>query len=377
MRFCFAVAPLRGHVNPTMGVARELASRGHEVDFYLPASHPDAKPSGVTVRHYFQTPPTLPADPALRFAEMPLAATRDAVEVLPQVLPRLERHPPDVMVYDALCVWGRLATTVLPSARVMLCTTYAHCDSWSMHASPQFAAVRPGGPAIARYGQDMTAMASTHGTQALELHELLLHQEQRTIVFMPRSFQPQQGSFDNRWSFVGPVVAPHSGSADHATPTVYVSLGTLFDDWPGLFPLCEEAFSAGSWRVIVSTRQCPEGSRGPLEIRHDVAQVPTLQASDVFVTHGGMNGTMEAVLTGTPMLVLPQIAEQRLTAARVAELGLGLQMDPQRVTPARLRVAVESLRDNATIHSALARMRSDALAAGGAKAAADACEAAI
>ncbi|TDC25989.1 glycosyltransferase, partial [Streptomyces sp. 8K308] len=59
---------------------------------------------------------------------------------------------------------------------------------------------------------------------------------------------------------------------------------------------------------------------------HVVEQVPQpllLEAVDVFLTHGGFNSVRESLRTATPMVVLPQFADQYPNARRVEELGLG------------------------------------------------------
>ena len=68
-----------------------------------------------------------------------------------------------------------------------------------------------------------------------------------------------------------------------------------------------------------------------------VEQMAVLPRCKVFVTHGGMNSTMEAVMSRIPMLVIPQMVEQAATAFRVDELGLGRKL-------LRNDVSVETIR---------------------------------
>ena len=53
-----------------------------------------------------------------------------------------------------------------------------------------------------------------------------------------------------------------------------------------------------------------------------------------------MNSVMEGLSYGVPLVVIPQISEQRVTARRVQELGLGIAFDREMVTADRLREAV-------------------------------------
>ncbi|MGW1148837.1 nucleotide disphospho-sugar-binding domain-containing protein, partial [Streptomyces sp. NPDC002454] len=76
-----------------------------------------------------------------------------------------------------------------------------------------------------------------------------------------------------------------------------------------------------------------------------VPQLDVLRHAGVFLTHGGMNSTMEALHHGVPMVVVPQMNEQRANGLRVEELGLGRLLSVADTT-------VESLRENvAGVHA--------------------------
>lgn len=54
----------------------------------------------------------------------------------------------------------------------------------------------------------------------------------------------------------------------------------------------------------------------------------------------------EGIYFGVPLLVVPQKGDQHLVAHRVSELGLGVSLHPQEVTPERLReLAFQVMRD--------------------------------
>jgi hypothetical protein len=89
-------------------------------------------------------------------------------------------------------------------------------------------------------------------------------------------------------------------------------------------------------------------------VRPHVPQLEVLEHTDVFVTHGGMNSVMEAIYYGVPMVVVPQQPEQAMTAARVAELGLGVALEPGQVTAGALRDAVTTISGDAGYRNRLA-----------------------
>ncbi|GAA0411908.1 glycosyltransferase [Microbispora corallina] len=56
--------------------------------------------------------------------------------------------------------------------------------------------------------------------------------------------------------------------------------------------------------------------------------VDVTRAADAVVTHGGHGSITEGLAAGTPLVFLPHSPEQRLNAARVEELGLGVVLAP-------------------------------------------------
>jgi MGT family glycosyltransferase len=105
-----------------------------------------------------------------------------------------------------------------------------------------------------------------------------------------------------------------------------------------------------------------------------VPQLRVLQHSRVFVTHGGMNSAMEAAAAGVPMVVVPQMIEQEVTADRVGQLGLGVRLDPADVTSATLADVVRVVAEDPAYRGAAEAMAQECRAAGGVAVAADVME---
>jgi MGT family glycosyltransferase len=108
-----------------------------------------------------------------------------------------------------------------------------------------------------------------------------------------------------------------------------------------------------------------------------VPQLAVLQHASVFITHGGMNSTMEALWFGVPPVVAPQGGDQPLVAERVAALGLGRALDPGNVSGPVLREVVEEVVADATVRMQIASMQREMRDAGGAARAARAIHALV
>ncbi|MDQ1624321.1 MAG: hypothetical protein QOH19_2739 [Actinomycetota bacterium] len=59
---------------------------------------------------------------------------------------------------------------------------------------------------------------------------------------------------------------------------------------------------------------------------HSSLGASVLRHADVFLSHAGMNSTMEALCFGVPLVTFPLRPEQEATARRVEELGLGRRL---------------------------------------------------
>jgi MGT family glycosyltransferase len=233
----------------------------------------------------------------------------------------------------------------------------------------------------------LTALGERFGVRIEDPAALLWGSEAETVVFMPSEFHPGHEVFGSSVHFVGPTAGrpePAGGmdlSALDATPGVFVSLGTVFNDRKSFFEACIEALGGADRPLVInhgrrlSAADFPAAPPNVLLAPH-VPQLRVLERSAAFVTHGGMGSTMEAILHGVPMVVVPQMAEQALTADRVAELGLGVRLDIDDATPETLADAVGTVLDDPSYREAVARMGAAARAAGGASAAADLIEAA-
>jgi MGT family glycosyltransferase len=376
----FVNIPARGHINPTLPAVADLVARGEPVIYCLPAEDESLiRPTGGSFR---AVPSSLPEARERRgggmsLTELPAAAVRGAIRTLPRLLEIVADDRPSYVVYDAYCLAGRLLAQLAGLPAVATYATYAFnqqalfSGAFSRLSDPS--SVQRGLPG---FEEAMEELVATFDVPAIGLLDLLLHSEPLNIGFLPREFQPAGETFDERWVFVGPSLAPRSETVavplEHLDggPVAYVSLGTVYNDRPDFFRTVLEAFRGTEWRVVVATGEWvdPE-ALGPVPgnvlLRPWVPQLEMLAKADVFVSHGGMNSTMEALASGVPLVVVPQQSEQRVTADRVRELGLGRRLDPDDVTPESLWEAVRGVACEPGVPERLAVMREAVLAGGG------------
>jgi MGT family glycosyltransferase len=128
-------------------------------------------------------------------------------------------------------------------------------------------------------------------------------------------------------------------------PTVLASLGTVFNATPGVLEAIVGALAEEPVNLVAAIGRDQSPSRfGPqpphVRLEAHVPQPLLLPRCDAFVTHGGFNSVKEALSAGVPVVVVPISADQPYSAARCADLGVGLAVGPGERTPEVIRDAV-------------------------------------
>jgi MGT family glycosyltransferase len=143
--------------------------------------------------------------------------------------------------------------------------------------------------------------------------------------------------------------------------------------------MCLEAFAGTPWQVAMAIGDritVPELGEIPdnADVRAFFPQLDVLRRADVFLSHTGMNSTMEALYFGVPLVAFPLQPEQEANARRVEDLGLGRRLPADSLTPALIRTAITEVSNDQEIRRNLGSMSQRVRGAGGPSAAADAIE---
>jgi MGT family glycosyltransferase len=395
--------PAHGHVNPTLPVVRELVSRGEQVAYYLTDEfesqirHTGAEfrriedtqsgsgpPPGVTTMG--QTDPAMVRQMMAAFFPRMMA---DGLRRVPELVDRARPEDADCVVYDPFCPWGRALVAILGLPAVAFVPSYAMTENFPLVRRLSALFEEETSPeaeeAMSDFQDVSRQLHDRYGLIPLRITDPFTSAEALNIVTLPRAFRPDADTLDERYVFVGPSISPRSDASGFPldrladNPTLYVSLGTVFNANSEFFGACFDAFADSDWQVVLSVGARTESStlaRIPANflVRPHVPQLEVLEHTDVFVTHGGMNSVMEAIYYGVPMVVVPQQPEQAMTAARVAELGLGVALEPEQTTAGALREAVTTISDDAGYRNRLAHAQQAARDAGGYLRAADAIQ---
>ncbi|WP_435122593.1 macrolide family glycosyltransferase [Amycolatopsis thermoflava] len=361
-----------GHVNPTLAVVSELVSRGWRVSYAVGADFvPQVRAAGAEavvlpdVRDGSPPPEDLMAGVAMYH--------RDAEAALP-VLEALDEAP-DVVAYDFVAFAGKVLARKLGLPMVQLSPTHALFPGWERIA---FGVENLSDlPVYQRFQRFLDANGL--GCSVEEFQAV----DDPKVVFVPRAFQISPDLLGPEHTFAGPALGDRSFQGSWrppvGQPVLLVSLGSCFTDQPDFFRACLDLAAGLGWHTVMAIgRHVDPASLGPVpdgvEIAPMVPQLDVLAAASAFVTHAGMGSLLEALYHGVPMVAVPQMAEQRLNAARLAELGLGVTLDRAEVSAQTLHNAVLRVSSDAGIAANVAGMREIVRACGGAAEAADVIE---
>jgi MGT family glycosyltransferase len=375
--FAFFNSPFQGHVNPTLAIARALVEHGARVDYYLSERFKDAVEACEAVFHPLAVSLSFRGTPGDAFA---LRIAQESSRLIPSLLDEVQALRPACIVYDATCLWGRLLAHILGIPAVAISCSYALNLSVLRLGSRPSPTTRQSTGAPGRSEQIFlqTQQVLEHLRTRYHLPPLrnvFAHAEPLNIVCVPREFQPLSESFDERFVFIGlplqqRVEVDFPFASLDTRPLVYISLGTLVNDRLPVYRTALAAFGSEPWQVVLSLgEQVACEALGPLPanviVRPFVPQLAILQRASVFLTHGGTNSVMEGLYHRVPLVVTPQTPEHLVAGRRVAELGLGLNIEDEEPDAQELRAAVTSVLHDPVIRSNVARMAEHIRQAGG------------
>lgn len=171
-----------------------------------------------------------------------------------------------------------------------------------------------------------------------------------------------------------PPAATPAWMLEAGDPWVLVTCSTEYQGDERLASTAIEALRDEPVRVLVTVGDADPAAlptADNVRIEPFVPHGAVLPHTSVVVTHGGMGITQKAMLSATPLVVVPFGRDQPEVARRVADCGAGVQLPLKRLTADRLRGAV---REAMAMQERAAAAGRRLAAAGGAVAFADAVE---
>jgi MGT family glycosyltransferase len=389
-RFLLAVWPFPSHYSPMVAIARSLRDRGHEVAFYSGARARAAmEEEGFTFfgfeavddqhvddimfsrNQYASWKGPLRVKALLR--DWLLGTVRDQVKDLRRIiaawrpeaiLSETSMWAPMLVLHETeglpVAVFSTVAACLLPgpdapppgwglprprtwSTRLVARAARAATDALAIDFRRAIDAVRRG------YGLGLLPTSFTEYTGRMPLY----------LVPTTPEFDYERRDLPPSVHYIGPCLW-NAGSHEappawldelpRDRPWVHVTEGTMHTQEPILLRAAAKGLAGRPLQVIMTTggRRDPATlglgpEAGNVRVERWVAHQFLLPRTDLVVTTGGAGTVMTVLEAGVPLIVVPTEWDKPENAQRVVEAGVGVRIAPRRLTPARLRAAVEQV----------------------------------
>ena len=381
-KIVFFNIPAYGHTNPTLGVVRELISRGHAVRYYSYERFRDkieAVGAEFIACDAYDNQLHLSAEDGAKIGQnlsfSIKVLVRTALALDDAIMQDMLQYKPDCIVADSMALWGKWIAAKLGVPFISSTTTFAF-NRYSAQIMPKESGQlwqllkatiinRTDLKALRRKGYPVRGILSL----------LQNDNDTNTIVYTSEAFQPCAETFSDKYSFVGAVLDHISlEQKPHKKKLIYISMGTVNHDFPEFYQNCIEAFRNTDYLVVISAGENTDLSAIRDIPRHirvyaSVNQTEILQTADVFLTHCGMNSVSESLYYNVPLVMFPQTNEQKGVAQRTFDIGAGIYLN--KTTPEHILQTVETILNNAVYQRNANAIGQTLRESGGARKAAD------
>jgi MGT family glycosyltransferase len=361
-----------GHINPSIGLVRELIARGEEIIYYTSDQYKEKiEKTGAKVRPVSEKAQSFMREFLTKnfgnMGNMSYFAKRmpKMIEMMEWItdgiLEEIQSESYDYIIYDAQGLPGKWIADIKKLPSISIWTIFAANRNSNFFQK----VMKQRGPEFQKAMEEMkeemkalkTRLEQKYSISIADFPQAMLCEADFNIVFTSRYFQPDSELFGENYLFVGPSIADRQDLGDFPIDelkdgqVVYMALGTIVNNRPDLYKICLEALKDLDVKVVLSIgKQLSVSDLGPIPdnfiVRNYVPQLDVLRHSDAFITHCGMNSTSEGLYFSNSLVMLPLVNDQPIVASRVKDLGAGVILDHQTLDAAKLRNAVVEVLNN-------------------------------
>ena len=361
MRVLISTRQGAGHFGPLIPFAHALLRNNDEVVVTAAASaapmiaaagldhHPIPDPPAEERDPIFERARTLEPDEANALVAGDLFVRIDTRAAYPHLRAAIDRLQPDVMLYDISDFAAGLAAEAagLPAVSVSI-TQGIHMQRLASTIAEALDEVRAENGLDADPRLERLAATPSFSLIPKALEDPATDGADRILRF--RAEEPH-----------APRPLPDWWRNDE-WPLVYLTFGTVvptIGHYPQVYRDAIDALSVLPVRVLVTVgRDCDPAELGPVapnvHVARWIAQADVMPHAAAMVCHGGSGTVTAAMAAGVPAVVVPFIADQFHNARRIAELGMGLTVEPDDLV--RLPDAVRALLADRSYRDVAARI---------------------
>ncbi|MEC1394106.1 glycosyltransferase [Bacillus velezensis] len=344
--------PGEGHINPTLGIVKALINRGDSVH-YVTTEEFKERIEGLGAKTYLH-PNHLkgrtPQNTSIHeFLQVHLRISFDILTIVQELANSISF---DYVYHDTFGA-GLLVKDYLNIPSISSSSSFVIPQEQFLEIIKSSTTSLNKSSEVEKENEALTEQIErSFGVKIKNPFQFLVNTADLNIVYTSREFHPGGEHINDSYIFIGPSITKRMQINDFpleelkGRKVLYISMGTLLLGGESFFKTCVEAFRDFKGKVILSVGENTNISKlGPFPenfiVRNYIPQLEVLQHTDVFITHGGMNSTSEALYYEVPLVVIPQANDQPMIANRLEELQAGYRIDPEEVSVKNLQKAVE------------------------------------
>ena len=354
-----------GHINPTVGLVKELISRGEHVIYYA-GEDSRLKFTGLgaefrTYEQWFDYQHN--AEIGSSLLPMAIEELKMTMSSIDGLIAQAKEDEVDYIIYDSCCPWGKYVAASIGVPAINSITTIVS-SPWILLCDLKMGlfvlkTLLVGAPRVIPWARrqliDMLVRINVPYQGILfHIFDFFASVGDKNIVFNTREYQPFDDKLVGDFEFVGASIPERRDDIEdefkdlEGKPLVYVSLGTLHNSDIAFYRNCIQAFRYTSYEVIMSVGRninIPDLGDLPdnIKVYPFVPQLHILKYAKAFVTHGGMNSLNEGLYFGVPVIVCPQQFEQAFNGRRLQKLGIARTLQTNRPLPVDIFKAVSDV----------------------------------
>ena len=356
--------PAHGHVNPTIKLVKDLISFGNTVTYYCTEDFKEKIEGAGAIFKSYEYTEIKGKDGGRGDAQIFIQNSINMADsILSVILKETDRY--DCLIYNSVLssIGQDIAKKLNIKKTLSLFTTFAMSKDM---VNEFISSLSNGAPInldeLSKAFKEVTkGINKKHNIEMKNLlHTIIDTKADFNLVFTSKYYQPSSEEFKDNFIFVGPSLTERAETLefklnrDLNKKLVYISLGTIDNQNLDFYKKTFEAFgsmedieivlSVGKKTDINALGQIPKN----FSVYNYVPQLEVLKQTDIFITHGGMNSSSEALYNSIPLIVVPQFGDQFTVGKRVQDLGAGILLPSKEVTVSKLKQAMESILDNAS-----------------------------
>ncbi|NJK64864.1 MAG: hypothetical protein HC921_21115 [Synechococcaceae cyanobacterium SM2_3_1] len=162
-------------------------------------------------------------------------------------------------------------------------------------------------------------------------------------------------------------------------PLIYMSLGTIQNRPLQFYEMIATACASLEVQLVISLggstqlSQLPSLPGSPIVVKF-APQLALIRRSDLVITHGGLNTTLESLAHGVPLIAIPITNDQPGVAARIEWTKVGEFLSVSQVNGQNLQQKIRQVLTDPKYQQKARQMQKDIQSSGGVKFAVDIIE---